>query len=143
MTLRIYVFFFLNVSDFMAFSDSDGGDSVSYHIPRAQLIETVSDAFNHLFMFGGDYNGRLTHVLLAVYSNVLEYFGFEKWEYVNLYNAAYLFNSFICIATLLIYYKAAINFTSSKKSATRAIWFLAFNPYFFSITTLPHGVIFG
>lgn len=133
--LKVYYIIVQNSSGALALSD--GGDAASLHIPQAQNLISLDNYIDHLFSIGGVYNGRLTHVLLALYLDVLEYFNFSTLDYVNLHNLAYLFNALICTVTIYIYYKAALNFSSSVDFSRRAVWFLAFNPYFFAITSLP------
>ena len=85
--LRIYSILYLNTSG--AFSLTDGGDAASYHIPSAKKFDGEEfypnshqgSYFLYLFQIGGDYNGRLTHVLLSIYS--LSFFGVSS-QYENI-----------------------------------------------------------
>ena len=133
--LKVYFIVMGNVNGSIILSD--GGDAAAFHIPQAQNLTSFADYIDHLFSLGGVYNGRLTHVLLALYSTVLAYFNFDQFAYINIYNIAYIFNSFICVGTLFVYYRAALIYSSSVGFSRRAVWFIAFNPFFLLITSLP------
>jgi hypothetical protein len=133
--LKVYFLVMGNIDGSIALSD--GGDAVTVHIPNAQKLTSFNDYIEHLFSVGGVYNGRLTHVLIALYSLVLVYFNFDQFAWVNIYNIAYIFNSIICIGTIFIYYRAALIYSSSIDFSRRAAWFIALNPFFILITSLP------
>lgn len=133
--LKVYLLVVGNMDGSIALSD--GGDAASFHIPQALNLTSFDDYIEHLFFFGGVYNGRLTHVLIALYSSVLEYFDFDKTSYINIYNIAYIFNSIICIGAIYIQYRAALMYSSSIGFSRRAVWFFALNPFFILITSLP------
>lgn len=133
--LKVYFIVMGNVDGSIILSD--GGDAAAFHIPHAQNLTSFADYIEHLFSLGGVYNGRLTHVLIALYLSVLAYFNFDQFAYINIYNIAYIFNSFICIGTLFVYYRAALIYSSSIGFSRRAVWFIAFNPFFLLITSLP------
>jgi hypothetical protein len=130
--LRLYSIVYLNASG--ALGLTDGGDAASYHIPRAESIN--GDYFDYLFKIGGDYNGRFTHILLAIYIKILPFFGVDS-QYESIHNCAYIANTLITIGTLNLYYKIVVRYSLSPLYARRAVWFLAMNPYFFGITGLP------
>ena len=140
--LRLYSIFYLNASGELSLTE--GGDAGSYHIPKAKaLIGEEFSQFSHngsyfgyLFQIGGDYNGRLTHILLAIYIKILSFFGASS-QYENIYNIAYLANTLICVGTLTLYYKIVVKHSASLLYGRRAVWFLAMNPYFFNYTALP------
>ena len=114
-----------------------GGDAESYHIPRALGIHLKFTGYlDYLFSTGGDYNGRLTHVLLSNYVSMLHFFGFDH-SYEAIHNIAYFFNTMLCVITLVIYRQIIVAQGLTEASARRALWFLAFNPYFMTVTGSP------
>lgn len=140
--LRLYSIFYSNASG--ALSLTDGGDAVSFHIPSAKALDGEEFRPNshygnylwYLFQLGGDYNGRLTHILLSIYMKILSYFGIGS-QYENIHNIAYIPNTLMCVGTLTLYYKIVVNHSCSILYGRRAVWFLAMNPYFLNVTGIP------
>lgn len=133
--LKVYFIIMGNVDGSILLSD--GGDAAAFHIPQAQNLTSFDDYIEHLFSLDSVYNGRLTHVLIALYSSVLAYFNFDQFAYINIYNITYIFNSLICVGTLFVYYRAALIYSSSVGFSRRAVWFIAFNPFFLLATSMP------
>jgi len=132
--LRLYSVVYLNAStdiNLVGF----GSDAGSYHIPRAKLLD--GNYWSYIFKIGGDdYNGRLTHVLIANYIDILALFGLNA-QYGNIHNIAFIANTLLCIGTLILYYKIVVEYSRSQLYGQRAVWFLALNPYFIGITSMP------
>ena len=133
--LRLYSIVYLNASVEFNFDCKDcGGDAITYHIPRAMSLD--GNYFSYLFQVGGDYNGRITHILISIYIDILSFFGVGP-QYVNILNVSYIGNTLLCVGTLILYYKIVVNHSCSRLYGRRAVWYLAMNPYFFGITGLP------
>ena len=111
-----------------------GGDAESYHIPQAMMIE--GRIFNHLITGGGNFNGRLTQVLLYIYSEIILLFNLDL-KYGNIHNVAYIFNTLFCCIALILSKNIILIATNDKVLSRCALWFLALNPYFIIITGIP------
>lgn len=134
--IKLYSILFLNIF-FQSGSLGVGGDAVDYHIPKALAIDLdYAGYLDYLLTIGGGYNGRLTHVLLSIYIKILSLLDFNL-SYMAIHNIAFIFNAGLCIITLKFYRWIIIAQGLTEENARRALWFLAFNPYFITITGLP------
>ncbi len=133
--IKLYSILFLNIF-FQPDSFGVGGDAADYHIPKALNLDLDYNGYlDYLFGIGGDYNGRLTHVLLSIYIKILTLFGIDL-SYMAIHNVAFIFNAVLCVITLIVYRLIIIAQGLTEENARRALWFLAFNPYFITITGL-------
>jgi hypothetical protein len=135
-TIIFSIAMFDDINTVYMFGIGEDGDPTRVHIPRALSIESIDDVLYQLFSPDNDYNGRLTRVLIFINSKVIDFFGFDI-NILNIGKIMYLFNFILNLLTLYFLYKAAYIYSASVDFARRAMFFLAFNPFFIGYASAP------
>jgi len=133
--LRCYkLFFVIGSGEYELMSIERGSDWERFHIPQAMRMTSYLE---HLFAASTTYDGRLTHVLIKFCMNILDYFGYDASSAGNIYVGYNIFNTILGVMTLRIVYLAALKYSNSLPFSSRAVWFLAFSPFFILYTSAP------
>lgn len=132
-TIKFYIIIYqLYIGDINSLGK--GGDAESFHIPQAFLVN--GDYIGHLLGNTGHFNGRLTQVLLSLYIEIIANFTINiDYEKINI--VAFIANTLIGLVTIYYYRKIIIIKTNEESLASKGIWFLIFNPYFLTVTSMP------
>jgi hypothetical protein len=131
----IFIISFLdyNIADkYFHFLD---GDANHYHIPAALQISSFENIIPHLLSSTFNFNGRLTHVFLFIASYTMPIL--SKDIYFNIALNAYLINFIFNILTLLIIYKTVFTYFNNRLLASKAVLFIALNPFFLYYSCMP------
>lgn len=133
--LKCYLFLSLNINDSLMMYRlelNSSSDVYRYHIPHALTINSIEDILDHIFNNGINISGKLTHTLIALNGHLLGLFGFTftKLDAVNIGKIMFIFNIILNTLTLYIIYLATLQYSGIKEFANRAVFFVAFNPFF-------------
>ena len=132
--LFVFVFLIVNGEFDKLIIGAEGGDPTRYHMPSALNVKENGNYFDYIFSVS-TFNGRLTHILIALQMEVLDIFGVDFSSGFNVATTAYLFNAVLALLSIYFTYKAAFKYSSNILFSRRAAWFLAFNPTFIGSTS--------
>jgi hypothetical protein len=113
-----------------------GGDPGLYHIPNAISIGNFNNITSWLFN-ENIISGKLTHVLIFLNIKFLDFIGVKADSFKNIFMIMHYFNFFISIVTLNFVYKTTFLYSNSISFARRAMFFVAFHPFFISYGLSP------
>lgn len=114
-----------------------GNDWADFHIPRSLILLKEGMLIESLYSVEGVFNGRLTHIVIALFSLFLDFVGING---KNIGNIAIMSNmmSFLLLPVIVsMYYYATLSFSNSINFARRSAFFIALNPFFIISTSIP------
>jgi hypothetical protein len=114
-----------------------GNDWADFHIPKSLILLEEGMLIESLYSVEGIFNGRLTHVVIGLFSLFLDFVGING---KNIGNIAIMSNmmSFLLLPVIVsMYYYATLSFSNSIKFARRSAFFIALNPFFILSTSFP------
>lgn len=126
--------FFIEIGYFQTLIPDTQGDPTAYHMPTAIGFYNSGGFFEYL-LFSNIFNGKMTHLLLLVQVWFLDSLGYDYSDMRLLGFSAFVVNVFILQLSIIIFYKAILNYAQSINYARRFIWFIAMNPIFISNTS--------
>lgn len=146
LALRLYLFAIAYNDDAYAitlFGLHETGDSVRYHI--SFVIKHIHD-FNDLVFYtlfsNDDYSGRLLRSVIYFYTELLNLLDINDNNIINIGRINYLVNTILIIFILNLIYKTSYIYSLSNAFSQRAVFFIAFNPFFLNYTSAPLKEIF-
>lgn len=116
---------------------SSSNDWAHFHIPNALRLLEEGRLVESLYSAEEVFNGRLTHVVIALFSLFIDFLGLNGKNIENIAIMSNLMSFLLLPVVISMYYYAALNFSNSEKFAERSAFFIALNPFFIMSTSLP------
>jgi hypothetical protein len=114
-----------------------GSDWADFHIPRSLRLLEERGVIESLYSVEGTFNGRLTHIVIALFSLFIDFVGINGKSIENIAIMSNMMSFLLVPVIVSMYYYATLSFSNSKKFARRSAFFIALNPFFILSTSFP------
>ena len=135
--IKTYLFCLSVFSGNMIEEARGASDWARFHIPYSLEVLSEGNLIQSLFSAGMSFNGRLTHVIIIIFSTFLDSIGLNGQSPSNIAFVAGFLSIFAVVVTLRLYFIAAYQFSSSTAFACRSVFFLGLHPFFLTVTSNP------